>query len=163
MPSPSRGRNIVKLSLHSLAILAVSGLLCWAAAARAPGEVRDANDAFQNQLFRWSGARPADRRVVLAAIDDASIARIGAVPWSRDVYARLIDRLTALGVKTIAFDVMFLDPSPKPAVDRLLAEATRRSGRVIHAVYMGQDKTVTEPLPGIAKAAAGLGNVSLPP
>ena len=48
-------------------------------------------------------------QVVVAAIDEAAIARFGRWPWDRRVLAALIDKLDAAGVKAIGFDMSFSD------------------------------------------------------
>lgn len=55
--------------------------------------------------------RPSDR-IALIAIDDQSIARLGPLPWSRDIHARLIDTLAAARPKVVVDSVPFLAPQP---------------------------------------------------
>src|SRR5216110_927711 len=43
-------------------------------------------------------------------IDDDSLARFGQWPWPRTLLAKLVNRLNELGVATIAFDILFIDP-----------------------------------------------------
>ena len=153
--------------LHSLGILLTGAALC--AAAGRGKLLRSLDNGAQDICYRLRSALPGDRGIVLVAIDDESVSRIGTFPWRRDVHARLIDRLTKLGARTIALDVMFLDPSPYPAADKALAEATKRSGRVIHAFMVehglspgdGSAAQVVKPLPAIEAAAAGLGAVTI--
>ncbi|MCX5797211.1 MAG: CHASE2 domain-containing protein [Elusimicrobia bacterium] len=150
---------------HALGILLLAALVLGASS-RAPRLRRSIDNSVQNLLYRLRGAQPGDPRIVLAAIDDESLSRIGAFPWRRSVWARLIDRLTRLGARTIAFDVMFLEPSAYPADDKALAEATRRSGRVIHAAILnrsrdGRPEERLDSLPIVARGAAGVGNVSV--
>jgi adenylate cyclase len=52
------------------------------------------------------GVQPASPDVVIVAIDDASLERVGRWPWSRAVIARLVDRLVADGAAVIGFDVV---------------------------------------------------------
>ena len=47
--------------------------------------------------------------VVVAAIDEAAIAKFGRWPWDRRVIASLIDKLNASGAKAIGFDMSFSD------------------------------------------------------
>ncbi|MDE2491957.1 MAG: CHASE2 domain-containing protein, partial [Elusimicrobia bacterium] len=123
----------LRVVLHAAAAAAL-GLAVWRTAAlHDPDAASAAADAVQGVLFRLRGPRARDPRIVLAAIDDESIDRIGTFPWRRDVMARLVDRLTALGARTIALDVLFLDRSASPKADAELARAVRRSGRVVLA------------------------------
>src|SRR6476660_1242871 len=52
---------------------------------------------------------PSDKIAVIA-IDDQSIANIGRWPWSREVHAKLIDKLAAAKAKTIVNTVFFFEP-----------------------------------------------------
>ena len=47
------------------------------------------------------------RHVTIAAIDEASLARLGRWPWSRATFAALAERLDQLGARVIAFDLFF--------------------------------------------------------
>ncbi|MGZ6123586.1 MAG: CHASE2 domain-containing protein, partial [Myxococcales bacterium] len=47
--------------------------------------------------------------VVVAAVDEAAIARFGRFPWDRRVIAALIDKLDGAGAKAIGFDISFSD------------------------------------------------------
>ncbi len=89
----------------------------------------------------------------VVAIDDASLAGIGQWPWPRTVLARMVDQLTAMGAKVVAFDVVLSEPdrsSPEqvaaaypdqpllqrqlqklPAHDQLLADSVVRSRVVL--------------------------------
>ena len=150
---------------HSFGILLLAGFI-GGALARRPRLTRGIDNSVQNFLYRTRGSKPGDARIVLAAIDDESISRIGAFPWRRSVSAKLIDRLTRLGARTIAFDMMFVDPSAYPLDDKALADATQTSGRVILGEFVssGEDGKTEErqaPLPLIARGAAGMGNTSV--
>jgi adenylate cyclase len=51
-----------------------------------------------------------DDRMVLAAIDDHSLNKIGRWPWTRTKHAQIIDKLGTFGAKIIAFDVFYSEP-----------------------------------------------------
>src|SRR5258708_35008273 len=51
--------------------------------------------------------RPSSGVVVIAAIDDKSIAQLGQWPWPRAVEARLGEAVSDLKVKVIGFDSIF--------------------------------------------------------
>ena len=63
-----------------------------------------------------------DRGIVVVAIDDHSIDRLGRWPWPRGVHAQLIRKLAAAHPKAIIYDVLFTEPSD-PQLDRDLAGA----------------------------------------
>jgi PAS domain S-box-containing protein len=66
--------------------------------------------------------RQASGQVAIIAIDPESLQRIGVWPWPRSFHAQLLDRLTALGVGHIAYDIDFSTRST-PTQDARLAEA----------------------------------------
>ncbi len=53
------------------------------------------------------GTRVPSGEVVIAAIDEQSLATLGRWPWSRVVLADLIGKLDALGARVIALDAFF--------------------------------------------------------
>ena len=57
--------------------------------------------------------------VVLAVIDEKSVAREGKWVWPRSKIAKLVDKLSEAGARTIAFDIGFLEPDD-PRVVRAL-------------------------------------------
>lgn len=75
--------------------------------------------------------RTPNERIVIIAIDDASIASISRWPWPRDTHATLIDRLTDAGAKTIGHPAFFLEPQ----TDRGLS-------------YLRRIKALAQPAPG---------------
>jgi len=77
---------------------------------------------------------PAD--IVIVAIDDESIRpdRLGRFPWSRGIYAELLDRLAA--ARVVAFDILFTEPDRyDPEADARFARAIQRHGRVVLGAY----------------------------
>src|SRR5690348_1658446 len=54
-------------------------------------------------------SRPHSNRVVIAAVDEAAIAKYGRFPWSRRVIAKLVEKLDAQGAVAIGFDITFSD------------------------------------------------------
>jgi CHASE2 domain-containing sensor protein len=64
--------------------------------------------------FRLRPRHPHPVPVVIVEIDDRSIAEIGRWPWSRQVLARLLDRVAAAGPKVICLDLLFIEPQPSP-------------------------------------------------
>ncbi|HAF45026.1 MAG: guanylate cyclase [Sideroxydans sp. GWF2_59_14] len=108
-----------------------------------------------------------DPNIAIITIDEKSIAALGRYPWSRDNYARLIDKLAAVKAKAVMFDVFF--PERENATnDRLFAAATKRAGNVVLAVAFNFDNegrvtTVTRSLPEIERGAIGIGHINQMP
>ena len=65
--------------------------------------------ALKDVQFHQRGRVQHDGRVVIAAVDEAAIAKYGRFPWDRRVIAGLIDKLTAEGASVIGFDMSFSD------------------------------------------------------
>ena len=61
-----------------------------------------------------------DDSIVIVTIDDASIKKLGRWPWSRAIHAKMLDHLSAAGVKAIGLDVLFMDPDTLHQKDDLL-------------------------------------------
>ncbi|MEO8385154.1 MAG: CHASE2 domain-containing protein, partial [Betaproteobacteria bacterium] len=102
--------------------------------------------------------------IVIVGIDEESLREIGRFPWSRAIYATLIDKLTAADAKVIGFDIVLTEPDVQnPNADRVLGESIRRSGRVILPVIKtivdGEMVGETLPLAVFAQSAAGLAQI----
>jgi len=69
--------------------------------------------------FRSRGTIQPGSEIVLAVIDDKSIAREGRWPWPRIKIAHLVDRLSASGARVIAFDIGFVEPDNKHVVETI--------------------------------------------
>lgn len=98
--------------------------------------------------------------VVLVAIDELSVDRLGRWPWPRTTHTRLIEKLDAAGAKTIVFDILFPEPSPD---DPELAAAMREHGNVILPLHLSPPSRtylISEqlPVPTLAAAASALGH-----
>jgi adenylate cyclase len=107
-----------------------------------------------------------DNNVVIVAIDAKSLDAIGRFPWPRSVYAELVDRLTAYGVRGIGMDVTMSTPSNDPNNDTLVATAIQRNGKVVlpvfaEAVNLGGPLQEALPVTAIAKSVAALGQVDV--
>jgi len=79
--------------------------------------------------------------VVIVQMDEEShsiLNQPGNNAWDRALHARLIQRLTELGAKTIAFDVLFLGERD-PAADAQLVEAAKAHGRVSVGAQMAPE------------------------
>jgi diguanylate cyclase (GGDEF)-like protein/PAS domain S-box-containing protein len=113
--------------------------------------------------------RPADPSIVIVGIDERSLLQLGRWPWSRRVHARLIERLTAAGVRAVGFDVMFAEPEREdPSADEALSKAIAQNGRVVlpvaphQAAPSGRVQTISA-LPMFSRTAAALGHVDIKP
>ncbi|NLI29986.1 MAG: adenylate/guanylate cyclase domain-containing protein [Nitrospiraceae bacterium] len=78
--------------------------------------------------FKLRGPLANPGTVVIAAIDEKSISRLGRWPWSRERLAQLVDRLHGYGAEIVVFDIIL---SEKEANDRRLAQSLERAGNVL--------------------------------
>lgn len=122
--------------------------------------------AYYDYLFQLRGPQNPGRRVVIVAIDDHSIHRLGRPPWPRNVYAKLLPHLSE--AKVVGFDLLFDAPTP-PAEDAAFAPAIAAQGRVVLATAFGFTgrgnhpvETMEWPRPTLLAAAAQTGFVNMP-
>lgn len=72
------------------------------------------NKTIQNKYYEvknsivWLTASP---HIIIVELDDESFEEIWKFPFSRDIYATFINNLKSYDVASIAFDILFLDPS----------------------------------------------------
>jgi len=78
---------------------------------------------------RGSSRNPSDKIAVIA-IDEQSLANIGRWPWSREILAKMTDKLAAAKVKVIGSTVLFSEPQLDPGlvyINKLLEIYTKVS------------------------------------
>lgn len=105
--------------------------------------------------------------ILIVAIDERSLLELGRWPWSRDVHAQLVDKLSEAGVKAIAFDVVFAEPDRSaPENDLRFAKAVADMGKVVLLVHMEQTHAGGQilevlPPPELFEAAAKVGHAHI--
>ncbi|MEW6555936.1 MAG: adenylate/guanylate cyclase domain-containing protein [Elusimicrobiota bacterium] len=116
--------------------------------------------------LKLRGHKNPTGEIVVAAIDEASLEHLGRWPWDRSVHAKLIDKLINAGVKTIGFDVLFIEKSNLQS-DKLLADAITKSKRcvneILFEVVRGIPVKAKPPLEEMAKGSALLGSPNIFP
>ena len=98
-------------------------------------------EALEYQLYdrniRSSASRHAPSNIVIVAIDQPSLARLGSWPWPRAFHAEVLREIHRNGAKVIGVDIGFFEPDRRePDNDAQLVEATREAGSVIYPVIM---------------------------
>ncbi len=73
--------------------------------------------------------------VVLAVIDEKSLATEGRWPWPRSKLAALVDMLSRDGARVIGFDMAFLEPDENAQNDLALANAIKQSSAAVVLGY----------------------------
>lgn len=83
-----------------------------------------------------------DKRIVLVAIDDESIRKVGKWPFPREHYATLMNKLKNFGAKVIAYDVFFSEEalscpgvSPDTIMGRAIANFQEKPGNKVILPY----------------------------
>ncbi len=105
--------------------------------------------------------------VVLIAIDEQSLKRLGRWPWSRKYHAALIDRLSESKTRAIGIDLLLTEPQKDdPSADLALAKAIKDNGRIVLVVAPEPPKNglpIGEilPLTIFSMATAAQGHVDL--
>jgi CHASE2 domain-containing sensor protein/signal transduction histidine kinase len=89
------------------------------------GIAKPASNSIYDNLLRFNVRAPS-KDLVIVAIDDESLSRIGSWPWKRTVHARMIDRLVAAHPREILYDVLFTEPST-PDDDKTMAIAMAKA------------------------------------
>ena len=135
-------------------------------------------DTFQSQelnvfdaFMRTRPLPPVNKEIVIIEIADDTLKNLGRWPLSRQYHALLIKALSESGARSIAFDILFSEPSDD---DGPLAAAIEESGRVFLPVafelekeryFPGREVYALDVLSGIAPAlrdkAAGTGHINI--
>ena len=110
--------------------------------------------------------RTALEGIVIVAVDEASLERIGRWPWSREVHARLLTTLCAARPAVIGVDIAFSERSAEPAADAALAQAMANCGNVVLPLVIetpgvGGQLLESPPIAELVAVAAGLGRIGV--
>ncbi len=93
---------------------------------------------------------PPTGQVVVAAIDDKSIAELGQWPWPRATMAQLVSALEAYRVKVIGFDVIFSEIDERDVERDVIAARLRAihmsDAAVRETIGPGNDEALAEAL-----------------
>ncbi len=139
-----------------------AGMFCaW----RAPA----LNSYAQDWLMRSRGVLPEPDDIVIVAIDEPSIAKLGHFPWSREYTARVVNTLSAAQPKVIALDILYIEPTDEIA-DSALSDAIKKAGNVVVGEQLIEEQRETSDLSrsvwlrslsAIETSAAGIGHVNV--
>ena len=122
------------------------------------------------RYYDWLTARSApeaDSRIVIVAIDAASLEVLGRWPWPRALHALLLDRLAAAGVAGVGMTIQFAEPDPLDRWgDAALASAVSRLEHVVLPVWAEAGEPGGPPieivaLPALIEAGAEIGHVGI--
>ncbi|RKZ36537.1 MAG: serine/threonine protein kinase, partial [Gammaproteobacteria bacterium] len=103
---------------------------------------------------RSSTRTPSDQ-VAVIAIDDESIANLGRWPWSRDIFARMVDILREGGAKVVGNTIFFLEPQIDPGLEHIQAIGQFLGSSSLYREVPGEIELLGEMLEDIPADAGG--------
>jgi two-component system phosphate regulon sensor histidine kinase PhoR len=138
----------------------VAMIVSW----RAPGLNLYAHD----RLMQARGPIPPPNDIVIVAIDEASISRLGQFPWPRALTARALDAISSAQPKAIGLDVVYSEPTSS-VDDATLADSIKRTGNAVVAAQLieftdeGGSSSIRwlRPLAVLERSAPAVGHVNI--
>ena len=118
------------------------------------GLLEGINNYCYDLAFRLRGERKHDDRIIIAAIDEKTLAKLGRWPIQRSYYAELLDILDQAAV--VGIDIILSEPSEE---DARLSRAIKQHAKVVLPVYIDRQFNIS--WPEKAFSPAGLGQVHL--
>lgn len=117
-------------------------------------------NSFQDWFYpNWSSSPD----IVIAAIDDRSLQAIGAWPWSRDIFARFIDKANQAGARVIAFDILWSEPTIESDDLKLRAAIETSQAQIVLGTKILPDQSLLKPIENLnvsGKTSFGLATVT---
>jgi adenylate cyclase len=112
------------LARATLAILTTVGVVGHISGLYTIPYMREIEDLLYDTRVRLSAPGGVDERIVIVAIDEASLQRHGHWPFTREKFAQMMENLASYGVAVVGFDVLFAERDESADVDllRTLAE-----------------------------------------
>ena len=123
------------------------------------GALQPFEQAAYNKLFGLRGEQTWDDRLVLVAIDDASIRKLGRFPWSRQRYVSLFNRLHEAESSVVVVDLVWSERSPD---DVKLAQAIGQHGQIVLAQAQDSNGIPLVPVPELQQVAIAAGHILKP-
>lgn len=144
IPSPWRATLLTLLGILMVALADHAGLL------------DGINHALYDLAFRVRGPRQPNASVLIVAIDEKTLGRLGRWPLNRSHYTDLVNSLTE--AKAIGLNLILAEPTPE---DAGLAIALKRHGRTVLPTYL--DPLLQPSKPAEDFAAVRTGHVHVEP
>nr|WP_228530793.1 MULTISPECIES: adenylate/guanylate cyclase domain-containing protein [Myxococcaceae] len=122
--------RVLAIALLATAAAALCWRLGWLQAAE--------RSTYDQGLTTFTGGRPRSSQLVVVAIDQTSVGLIranptyalnfGSYPWSRTLWARVLEQLHREGARAVVFDAVMDERSTDPSSDLALAQTLRDTG-----------------------------------
>ena len=109
-----------------------------------------------NRFTNWRIDSNWDERLVIIAIDDVSIEKLGRFPWTRDRYIPLLQKLTKAKASTVAINLIWSESS---SADVLLARVMSDNRQVVLSQAWNAQGKKLLPVPQLAEVAIGSGHI----
>ena len=152
-------------SMARLLVLVAALLLCVGLFLVSGASLVNLEERLGARGWTLSPQMTREERIIVVAIDEASLAAIGPWPWARDQLATLVNAIDGAGAQLQLHDIAY--PEARPGDDALLASLQNARGAVIAqvpAIRSGQPVAtgqMTHPLSGISCDSAD-GGIQLP-
>jgi len=108
------------------------------------------NNYFYDFFFRLRGPGESSKNIVIVAIDDKTLEKLGRWPLRRLHYASLLKWIKE--ADTVAFDIIMAEPSKD---DAAVGEAIRQHGRVVLPLLINDRMDITYPVIPLASGRTG--------
>ncbi|MBI3549621.1 MAG: CHASE2 domain-containing protein [Elusimicrobia bacterium] len=121
---------------------------------------------WSDEMFRLRGVEKADPRVVVVAIDEATLKYVGRFPIPRRYYRELLNNLFSYGAKVVGLDIMLLEESTAEEDAALIGVTKKWGDRIVHASVLELDRTkelrwlARQPFPALKKVTPRTGFVN---
>lgn len=149
MNLPASGKKILEGALVAVVSTVLASLL-WVTGGLDRWELR----TWDGRVSRMSRPAPSTDRVRLVLLDQQSLDWAQkenglSWPWPREVYGAVIGYLQRAGAKSIAFDVLYTEPSAYGVADDVaLGDAIAGSEQFVGALFLGEKTGSVTSWPG---------------
>ena len=114
------------------------------------GLLEGINNYCYNLAFRLRGERNHDNRIIIAAIDEKTLAKLGRWPIRRSYYADLLKYFNQAAV--VGMNIILSESSQD---DTQLSDAITRHGKVVLPTYIDNGFNISAPVKTLSPAAIG--------
>ncbi len=139
-------KNNDKARFVSLVLVFIAAVLFF----EGTGLLAGINNYCYDLAFRLRGERKHDDRIIIAAIDEKTLAKLGRWPIRRSYYADLLGILDQAAV--VGIDLILSEPSEE---DARLSRAITQHARVVLPVYFDRQFNISFPAKAFSPAALG--------